>query len=130
RFSAGDTEVLLRAGRQELQLGKQRLLSPLDWANNRRIFDAVQLQLRGRDSRWTLTAFSAMAVMVRDGFFTWNDADRSLLFSGIYYTQQLAQSGHSLDAYAFAQNSIRHLPVEEDRYTIGAQAQGPIAAGL
>jgi hypothetical protein len=130
RFDAGRTGVLLRVGRQELQFGKQRLVSPLDWANNRRIFDAVQLRLRGPDAGWTLTAFSAMPVVVRDDFFTWNKRDDALLFSGLYYTQRLGDGGHSLEGYAFAQNTVRHLSVEEERYTLGAQAQGPIVGDL
>ncbi len=35
--------LTLRVGRQELLYGKQRLISPLDWANTRRRFDGVKL---------------------------------------------------------------------------------------
>ena len=37
------TPLTLRVGRQELQYGGQRLVSPLAWANTRRRFDAVKL---------------------------------------------------------------------------------------
>jgi hypothetical protein len=37
--TVGDTKLLLRSGRQEMAFGKQRLISPLDWANSRRTFD-------------------------------------------------------------------------------------------
>ena len=35
--------LTLRVGRQDLSYGNQRLVSPLDWANTRRRFDAVKL---------------------------------------------------------------------------------------
>lgn len=38
-----DTPVTVRVGRQELLYGKQRLISPLDWANTRRRFDGVKV---------------------------------------------------------------------------------------
>jgi hypothetical protein len=46
-----------RLGRQELQYGSQRLISPLDWANTRRTFDGGQLLWKGTnwnvDALWT-----------------------------------------------------------------------------
>lgn len=39
----------LRAGRQKLLLGSQRLVSPLDWANTRRQFDGVTASWAGGD---------------------------------------------------------------------------------
>jgi hypothetical protein len=50
-----DGEFTFRVGQPELLLGKQRLVSPLDWANTRRTFDDVSgiLKLEG----WTVTGF-------------------------------------------------------------------------
>jgi hypothetical protein len=46
----------LRVGRQEIALGRERLLSPLDWANARRSFEGARLQARrgsvGVDAFW------------------------------------------------------------------------------
>ena len=39
RFEPGAYEVEVRAGRQELLFGGQRLVSPINWSNTRRIFD-------------------------------------------------------------------------------------------
>lgn len=39
----------LRYGRQELVFGRQRLVSPLDWANTRRNFEGARYMLRGQD---------------------------------------------------------------------------------
>lgn len=38
-----DAPLMLRVGRQEFALGKERLISPLDWGNSRRKFDAAAL---------------------------------------------------------------------------------------
>src|SRR5690606_7401544 len=35
----------LRVGRQKLKLGSERLVSPLEWANTARVFDAARLTL-------------------------------------------------------------------------------------
>ncbi|HEU4427882.1 MAG TPA: alginate export family protein, partial [Myxococcota bacterium] len=60
---AGDGELRFRAGRQELRLGKQRLVSPLDWGNARRTFDGVTLDVeRGANA---LTLFAVAPVRVR-----------------------------------------------------------------
>ncbi len=44
-----------RVGRQEIMLGAQRLVSPLDWANTRRTFDGARLMYQG-DS-WDVDGF-------------------------------------------------------------------------
>jgi len=44
-----------RVGRQELVYGNQRMVSPLDWANTRRTFDAVKLLWKGQN--WDVDGF-------------------------------------------------------------------------
>ena len=44
-----------RLGRQELQYGAQRVVSPLDWANTRRTFDGAKLFWRGEN--WDVDGF-------------------------------------------------------------------------
>lgn len=46
--------VALRAGRQELLFGSQRLIGTLDWANTRRTFDGVRSYWRGEDHDFDL----------------------------------------------------------------------------
>src|SRR6266852_2457229 len=41
-FELADHPAYVRAGRQELLYGSQRLISPLDWANTRRTFQGVK----------------------------------------------------------------------------------------
>jgi hypothetical protein len=42
---SGSARITFRAGRQELLLGRQRLVSPLDWSNTRRSFEGVRIEL-------------------------------------------------------------------------------------
>jgi hypothetical protein len=48
-------KLTARIGREELQFGSQRLVSPLDWANTRRTFDGAKLMWRGED--WNIDGF-------------------------------------------------------------------------
>ncbi|MHC4797156.1 MAG: alginate export family protein, partial [Planctomycetota bacterium] len=52
RFLGQDVPLTLRFGRQELQYGKQRLISPLDWANVRRTWDGVKVFWQ--DENWNI----------------------------------------------------------------------------
>lgn len=55
--NAGDGELWVRGGRQELLYGDQRLVSPLDWSNTRRTFDGMKAYYRSAafdlDVFWT-----------------------------------------------------------------------------
>ncbi|UCC32224.1 MAG: alginate export family protein, partial [Phycisphaerales bacterium] len=48
RVLGEDLPLTLRVGRQELQYGNQRYVSPLDWAAVRRRFDGVKLFAKGK----------------------------------------------------------------------------------
>lgn len=49
-----ESPVAVRAGRQELLFGSQRLIGTLDWANTRRTFDGVRGYWRGKDHDFDL----------------------------------------------------------------------------
>jgi hypothetical protein len=55
--SIGGDRVTARLGRQELLIGKQRLVSPLDWSNTRRTFEGARISLarpgRSAEAFWT-----------------------------------------------------------------------------
>lgn len=57
----GGGKLTARLGRQELLYGAQRVISPLDWANTRRTFDAGKLMWKGTD--WDLDAFWARPLL-------------------------------------------------------------------
>ena len=85
-----------RLGRQELQYGKQRLISPLDWGNLRRTFDGVKVFGATPDWRWD--AFAVRPVV--NGRRNLDDADEQKDFYGLYTTwkgsKALAADFHAL----------------------------------
>lgn len=83
----------MRIGRQELQFGKQRLISPLDWANTRRTFEG--LRVMSSFNGWALDGFVTRPVNVDVKEF--NTPDQARLFSGIYATKKLG--GNTLSGY-------------------------------
>jgi hypothetical protein len=78
--SAGDAWA--RVGRQELQYGAQRLVSPLDWANTRRTFDGYKSFYKGEE--WDCDAFYTRPVAISPYAFDNPSYDRE--FGGIYST--------------------------------------------
>jgi hypothetical protein len=75
----GDAErypVMLRAGRQELKYGEERLVGAGNWANTARTFDAVRLSVRGGGVRADL--FSASVAGIRDRAFNKHAAGDNL----------------------------------------------------
>ena len=94
RMLGADRPLTLRVGRQELQYGNQRLVSPFEWGNIRRRFDGVKLFARG--SRWDVDLWYAKPVVVqgdqRDRF------DEDVDFYGAYATYKGIER-HGLDLY-------------------------------
>jgi hypothetical protein len=120
-----------RVGRMELQFGKQRIISPLDWSNNRRIFDGALLQVAGETGNWSVDAFLTRPVIIDGDTFTWNPTDDNRAFAGLYYSQKLGKERkHTLDAYLLYQQRDAVNLVREDLYTLGARALGPIYGNL
>ncbi len=74
--------AIWRLGRQELQYGKQRLISPLDWGNLRRTFDGVKVFGQTDDWRWD--AFAVRPVI--NDRRNLDDADEQIDFYGLYTT--------------------------------------------
>ncbi len=118
--SASGAALALRGGRQDLLFGKQRLVSPLDWANTRRTFDALRGTLSV--SGWTLDAFYAHPVRVLKSEF--NRWDGTVDFAGLYAQRRSQPIGVDLywlalgrDAAAFNGTTGR-----ERRQTVGARA--------
>ena len=86
-----------RLGRQELSFGRQRLVSPLDWANARRTFDGATLEWFTGD--WQTTAFATKAVRVRPD--DWNDYQPLEAFYGVHATRRATAETARLDLYAY-----------------------------
>ncbi|MCB9873765.1 MAG: alginate export family protein [Planctomycetaceae bacterium] len=55
KLDVGAGTVGARVGRQEIQLGAQRMVSPLDWANTRRTFEGARVMWEGES--WDIDGF-------------------------------------------------------------------------
>lgn len=89
-------KVSLRAGRQELLFGKQRLIGLSDWANSRRTFDAMRLLVQ--PAGWKFDAFVAHPLELNPDEI--NKTDRSQTFAGVY--AQRPTKGRTIAAYYLA----------------------------
>ncbi len=108
-------------GRRELQFGKQRLVSPLDWANTRRTFQGGGVWWKRPGHR--VDAFYTRPVTIEDESFDdeWNE-DRA--FFGVYY-QNTTMNCANWDLYFLGlQHDMTTMQTEQDRYTIGARVGG------
>ena len=119
------SDLSVRVGRQELLLGNQRLISPLDWANTRRSFQGVRGTYKG--DKWTV-----------DGFFvnplnrnaanesSIDDANEDIDFYGVYATRNDLPIG-TVDAYY---TGLDNEVLGFDYHTIGSRVAGKTDGGL
>ena len=119
----GETEFWLRAGRQELLYGNQRLVSPLDWANTRRTFQGYKAMLDGGD--WRVDGFWTNPVDPdTDGF---DSPNRDEEFMGVYATKKLPDSGKTIDLFYLRlhdEQAQGNFPNNFDVHTIGSRIEG------
>ena len=120
-----DAPLTLRVGRQEMSYGKEQFISPLEWANVRRRFDAIKAFWTA--DTWQLDVFAAKPVVVRDNKpDPWAD---DVCFYGAYFSYKGIER-HTLDMFAFAQDDSRNRrnpnlrTGDMDRYTVGASFSG------
>ena len=86
--------VYVRAGRQELLYGSQRLVTPLPWANKRHSFDGVKVFRRGE--KWDFDAFWTQFVPADANNFDTADTNRN--FAGSWLTYR-PKKGETIDFY-------------------------------
>lgn len=114
RVLGEDIPLALRFGRQELLYGKERLVSPLDWANVRRAWDGAKLF-------WAhplidIDVWYVRPVEVRH--YRPDEYDEDIHFYGLYSTYKGIKN-HGIDAYFLA---LRN----EGRYTNANYRTGDI----
>jgi hypothetical protein len=118
------TETLsLRIGRQEQCYGAQRLVSPLNWVNDRRTFDGVKAIYEGH--HWKADTFFLNPVGDVSSGQNGDEADQEVDFYGIYATQSPIRN-LTLDAYYLGLTN-RHE--QYDYQTIGTRLHGETAKG-
>jgi len=120
-------DATLRLGRQELRFGRQRLVSPLDWANARRTFDGASLALAAGELR--VTAFATQPVRVRR--YERNDHGTGHAFYGVHAQARPWADGPlrvELYAYGLGRDDVvfEGTAGDEDRFTLGGRASGEL----
>ena len=113
----------LRVGRQELLFGRERVLSPLDWANARRTFQGAVID--GRDGSLAFTALWVHPVTIVSAAMNVPDVHTQLW--GAQVTWQHAPTALT-DVYALVKgvDAAGAVPAAQ-RTTVGARTLGPIA---
>lgn len=122
--SKGTTPVTIRAGRQELLFGAQRLVSPLDWSNSRRAWDGLSVIASSKRSKTTIFA---TRYTVNEEHSIDSPSD-DVSFSGVA-TSFRPKEGHVVEGYGFLlhDSSGRHVSETSatrgdiDRQTFGAR---------
>ena len=124
-----DAHLVFRAGRQALLFGKQRLVSPLPWANTLRRWDGFSpiLTFKG----WNVHGFWTNFVPVKK--YEFNERDRDIEFYGVYATGKLPVPGIGLDLYYLGLEKDQPVTFngttgKEDRHTVGGRLFGDIGA--
>ncbi len=127
---AGSGNLTLRLGRQEMLFGRQRLISPANWANTRpRVFDGV----RGTWSSdlWALDAFWTRRVEIKKYQFNQHDPDTD--FFGLYLTTGLPPAAATVDLYWLGLQRERiqlaGIRTQEHRHTMGGRLNGQLPLG-
>jgi Alginate export len=119
--------LYLRAGRQELLLGSQRLISTLDWANTRRTFQGLRLTRTGE--KWDFDAWALQPVIPNP--VRLDSGDNNQLFAGAFATYR-PKKGQAIDLYYMmldnsnrvTQQGIARAPFTT--HTIGSRYYGEI----
>lgn len=104
---ASQFPLTLKAGRQELLYGDERLIGASDWGNVGRVFDAAKLRYETSDV-W-VDAFVSRVVMVRDNHF--NEANDYDFFSGIYASTKTLIPKQETQLYFLARNVGKNSPI-------------------
>jgi hypothetical protein len=126
---AGGSPAVLRAGRQELAFGDQRLVGHVSWMNTARTFDAARMTI-GRTT-YRIEAFAGSVVAVRDGEF--NRSGHGEAFHGVYNTLTTLIPLASVEPYVFVRSVDSLLSESGSRgtlrhATIGARIAGRLPA--
>jgi hypothetical protein len=126
-FAAGnDRRLTIRTGRQELQFGKQRLVSPLNWANARpRIFDGFRGSFGA--SGWRVDGFWTRQVRIRK--YAFNTRDSGVDFYGLYLAAPPHFGWTALELYWLGRDRSA-AAAEERRHTAGGRIEGRLGRSL
>ena len=94
--------MTIRAGRQELAYGDQRLVGHVSWLNSARTFDGGKLTLRSKSGLSLDTFYSSVVRIMQDEFDKSGAGNR---FAGAYLTSALIPKG-SFEPYYFYRRDV------------------------
>jgi hypothetical protein len=127
RGTAAGTAAALKAGRFELALGRERLVSPSDWTNSGRTFQGARTAFTHGTS--TLQAFWVRPVIMRQRLADGPDSTRQ--FYGAEFAHAFAHA--RIEAYWLRNESfaatVNGTTGAERRHTIGARVNRQPAPG-
>lgn len=111
--------ISLRAGRQELAYGDERLIGAFNWSNNGRAFDAFKFMY----STDAVNVDLFLATINEDSADTSATLNNDTDLNGIYATLKQIIPNNTLDLYLLHQTDN----VDLTRYTVGARLKGAVA---
>ena len=117
-FESDLGKLTSRIGRQELLFGSQRLIAPLDWANNRRRFDGGRLT-------WSNENRSTDFLLVRPeniDFHHFDSPNQNQAFWGVYDTNKMLENGIVDTYYLGLEDTSTHLHL----HTLGTAFKGEV----
>lgn len=116
----------LRAGRQKLLYGAQRLVSPLEWVNTARVFDGVKI-VAGTSTGRTLDGFATRLVPVEPRGFNRHHRTGSRMFNsefhGLYFTDRNLMAGSIVEAYWLLR---RERDLDDAVHTVGGRVEAAL----
>lgn len=133
------SNLTFRVGRWQMNYGKQKVISPLDWSNQGRAWDGARM--RYEQKSWSMPFWVDLFVTQLDEDFI--DAgpggeDEDKIFTGIYSHLDW-QKGHSIEPYLLYRRSKGSTAkpdgvqaatgrTNEERTTLGFHAHGELAS--
>jgi hypothetical protein len=130
-FGASSGPVTVRAGRQELAYGDQRLVGHVSWLNAARTFDGAKLTLRSTSVQLDTFATSVVRIMEEE----FDKSGNGNLFTGAYLTAGKLVPQGSLEPYLFWRRDTRlngeaGAHGELHQTTVGVRFAGKMPARL
>ena len=122
RLPLEDGKAFVRAGRQEILLGAQRLVSPLDWGNTRRSFDGFRAGFAQGDVKITGWFVNPREIREKSSRRAENKD-----FSGLY-ASWTGLPGQTIEAYAMNLDTDPAAGEGGSLWTFGTRGAGSFGA--
>lgn len=126
-----EIQVIGRAGRQELQFGAERLVSPLDWANTRRTFDGYRATVKGAQNTIDLFYTNPVnRIAATGGTNQWDSSNNNQSFYGAYLSNKSIGREYGVSALETYYIGYDNTDQNFSFHTIGSRLVGKAASIL